>query len=63
MCVKAVELLYPLIGARGLTPDSHFLRCYRDIQAATMQINLSWDRHAASSAELLLGMQPSDPRV
>jgi 3-hydroxy-9,10-secoandrosta-1,3,5(10)-triene-9,17-dione monooxygenase len=63
MCVKAVDVLHPLIGARGLTPQSDFLRAYRDIHAATMQINMAWDRHAISAAELQLGLTPSDPRA
>lgn len=63
MCVKAVDILHPLIGARGLTPESDFMRAYRDIHAATMQINMAWDRHAISAAELQLGLTPSDPRA
>jgi 3-hydroxy-9,10-secoandrosta-1,3,5(10)-triene-9,17-dione monooxygenase len=63
MCVKAVDILHPLIGARGLTPDSDFMRAYRDIHAATMQINMAWDRHAISAAEIQLGLTPSDPRA
>lgn len=63
MCVKAVEILHPLIGARGLTPESDFMRAYRDIHAATMQINMAWDRHAISAAEIQLGLTPSDPRA
>lgn len=63
MCVKAVDILHPLIGARGLTSDSAFMRAYRDIHAATMQINMAWDRHAISAAEIQLGLTPSDPRA
>ena len=63
LCIKAVQQLYPLIGARGLTPDSDFLRAYRDIHAATMQINMAWDRHAIAAGEIQLGLRPSDPRV
>ena len=40
-----------------------FLRAYRDIHAATMQINLAWDRHAISAAEMQLGLPPTDPRA
>lgn len=63
MCVKAVDILHPLIGARGLVPESDFMRAYRDIHAATMQINMAWDRHAISAAEIQLGLTPSDPRA
>ena len=63
MCVKAVDILHPLIGARGLVPESDFMRAYRDIHAATMQINMAWDRHAISAAEIQLGLPPSDPRA
>ncbi|MEE2996378.1 MAG: acyl-CoA dehydrogenase family protein [Pseudomonadota bacterium] len=63
MSVKAVETLHPLLGARGLTPQSDFMRAYRDIHAATMQINMAWDRHAITAAELQLGLMPTDPRA
>lgn len=63
MCVKAVETLHPLIGARGLTEKSDFMRAYRDILAATMQINMAWDKHAISAGELQMGLEPSDPRA
>ena len=63
MCVRAVDLLYPLIGARGLVADSDFLRAHRDLHAATMQINMSWDRQAGAAAQVELGLEPSDPRL
>jgi len=63
MCVKAVETLHPLIGARGLTDTSDFIRAYRDLLAATMQINMAWDRHATTAAELQLGLPATDPRA
>ena len=63
MCIRAVDILYPLIGARGLVPESDFLRSYRDIHAATMQINMAWDRQAVTAGEIQLGLPPSDPRA
>lgn len=63
MCIRAVDLLYPLIGARGLTPESDFLRSYRDVHAATMQINMAWDRQAVTAGEIQLGLEPSDKRA
>lgn len=63
MCIRAVELLHPLLGAHGLVPDSDFQRAWRDIHAATMQINMSWDRGAIAAGEIQLGLAPSDPRL
>lgn len=63
MCTRAVDILHPLIGARGLVPESDFLRCYRDVHAATMQINMAWDRQAITAGEIQLGLEPSDPRA
>lgn len=63
MCIRAADILHPLIGARGLVPESDFMRAWRDIHAATMQINMAWDRHAISAAEIQLGLTPTDPRV
>lgn len=63
MCIKAVNILHPLIGARGLKPDSDFLRSYRDIHAATMQINMAWDRQAVTAGQIQLGQTPVDARI
>ena len=63
MCVKAVETLHPLVGECSLAPESDFMRAFRDVHAATMQINMAWDRHAITAAELQLGMPPTDPRA
>ena len=63
MCVKAVETLHPLVGGCSCAPESDFMRAFRDVHAATMQINMAWDRHAITAAELQLGMPPTDPRA
>lgn len=63
LCTRAVELLYPLVGARGLVADGDFLRAYRDIHAATLQINMAWDRQALPAARITLGLEPGDSRV
>lgn len=63
MSIAAVDKLYPLIGARGLRPDSDFLRSWRDVHAATMQINMAWDRQAVNAGQLQLGLTVTDPRA
>lgn len=63
LCTRAVELLHPLLGARGLVAGSDFQRAWRDIHAATMQINMSWDRQAVPAGQIQLGIAPTDPGV
>ncbi len=63
LCTRAVELLHPLLGAHGLVADSDFQRAWRDIHAATMQINMSWDRQAVPAGQIQLGIGPTDPGV
>src|SRR5262249_31302495 len=38
LCLRSIERLHPLIGARGLRNDSLFLLAWRDIHAAVSQI-------------------------
>jgi alkylation response protein AidB-like acyl-CoA dehydrogenase len=63
LCTRAVELLHPLLGAHGLVAGSDFQRAWRDIHAATMQINMSWDRQAIPAGQVQLGLDPTDPSV
>jgi len=63
LCVRALERLNPLVGARGLTPDNHFLRMFRDVHAASLQITLAWDIQAVNAGRIRFGLPSLDPRV
>ena len=63
LCVRAVERLNPLVGARGLTPDNPFLRMFRDVHAASMQITVAWDIQALNAGRIRFGLPSLDPRV
>ncbi len=63
LCVRAARTLHPLIGARGLVADGDFPRAWRDLRAATLQINMAWDRQAVSAGQVALGIDPGDPRA
>ncbi|MBL8381062.1 MAG: acyl-CoA dehydrogenase family protein [Burkholderiales bacterium] len=63
LCLRAVERLHPLIGARGLDPDSHFLRAWRDIHAAVLQFTMAWDVQAVNAGRIRFGLPSLDPRV
>jgi 3-hydroxy-9,10-secoandrosta-1,3,5(10)-triene-9,17-dione monooxygenase len=63
LCVRAVERLNPLIGARGLTPENDFLRMFRDVHAASLQITVAWDIQSVNAGRIRFGLPSLDPRV
>ncbi len=63
LCVRAVERLAPLVGARGLTRENPFLRMYSDIRAASLQITVAWDIQSINAGRIRFGLPSLDPRV
>ena len=63
LCVRSVEHLAPLIGARGLTPENAFLRMSGDIRAASLQITVAWDIQSINAGRIRFGLPSLDPRV
>ena len=63
LCVRAVERLHPLAGARGLGRDNLFLLAWRDVHAAVSQITMSWDIQTVNAGRVLFGLPPQDPRL
>jgi 3-hydroxy-9,10-secoandrosta-1,3,5(10)-triene-9,17-dione monooxygenase len=63
LCLRAVERLHPLAGARGLGQDSLFQLAWRDIHAAVSQITMAWDIQAVNAGRIQLGLPSMDPRL
>lgn len=63
LCVRAVERLYPLAGAAGLSEDSAFQRHFRDVHAIAAHIALAWDVQAVNYGSVTLGAPPPDPKI
>jgi 3-hydroxy-9,10-secoandrosta-1,3,5(10)-triene-9,17-dione monooxygenase len=63
LCLRAIERLHPLIGARGLSEDSLFLLAWRDIHAAVSQITMAWDIQAVNAGRVQFGLPAQDPRL
>ena len=42
LSIRAVERLYPLLGARGLDAANPFMRAWRDVHAVGQQITQAW---------------------
>ena len=63
LCLRAVERLHPLVGARGLDPDSPFQRAFRDIHAAVLQITMAWDIQTVNAGRVRFGLPSMDPRL
>jgi len=64
LCLRAIERLHPLIGARGINdPQSLFLLAWRDIHAAVSQITMAWDIQAVNAGRIMFGLASLDPRL
>jgi 3-hydroxy-9,10-secoandrosta-1,3,5(10)-triene-9,17-dione monooxygenase len=63
LCLRAIERLHPLIGARGINQDSLFLLAWRDIHAAVSQITMAWDIQAVNAGRITFGLPSLDPRL
>jgi 3-hydroxy-9,10-secoandrosta-1,3,5(10)-triene-9,17-dione monooxygenase len=63
LCLRAIERLHPLIGARGLRNDNLFLLAWRDIHAAVSQITMAWDIQAVNAGRVQFGLPAQDPRL
>lgn len=63
MCLRAVQRLAPLVGARGLADRHPFQRALRDVHAVCAHIALTWDVQAANYGGVLLGLPSTDPKL
>lgn len=63
LCVSAVERLYPLGGAQGLSATDPLQRAWRDAHAVSSHIALVWDVQAANYGAVRLGLPCPDPRI
>ena len=63
LCLRAVERLHPLVGARGLDRDSLFQLAWRDVHAAVSQITMAWDIQAVNAGRIQFALPSLDPRL
>jgi alkylation response protein AidB-like acyl-CoA dehydrogenase len=63
LCLRAIERLHPLAGARGLGQDNLFLLAWRDVHAAVSQITMAWDIQTVNAGRVMFGLPPQDPRL
>jgi 3-hydroxy-9,10-secoandrosta-1,3,5(10)-triene-9,17-dione monooxygenase len=63
LCLRAIERLHPIVGARGLGRDSLFQLAWRDIHAAVSQITMAWDIQAVNAGRIQFGLPSLDPRL
>ena len=59
-CVRAVDLIHSLCGARANYLDHDLQRQHRDIHAAAHQIHLSWDINGAEFGRIAAGLKPTN---
>lgn len=63
LCVRAVERLHTLTGARGIGRDSLFHLAVRDVHACVQQITMQWDTQMVNAGRVQLGLPTLDPRM
>jgi alkylation response protein AidB-like acyl-CoA dehydrogenase len=63
LCLRAVERLHALAGARRLSSSDPFQRAFRDAHAAAAQITIAWDLQAVNYGRVMFGMRPGDTRI
>lgn len=62
LCLRATERLFHLAGMRGMAPNSHIQRTWRDVHAAVSQVGIAWDPQSTNYARARFGMPIHDPR-
>ncbi|MEC8088101.1 MAG: flavin-dependent monooxygenase, partial [Pseudomonadota bacterium] len=63
LCVRAMERLNPLVGARGLKPENEFLRRFQDVHAVSLRSEVAWDIQALDAGRIKLGLPLLKPRM
>lgn len=59
-CVKAVDLIHGVCGARANYLASDLQRQHRDVHAAAHQIHLSWEINGAEFGRIAAGLKPNN---
>jgi alkylation response protein AidB-like acyl-CoA dehydrogenase len=62
-CVRAVERLFPILGAQGLMSNHPVQRGWRDLRAISHHFGLSWDIQGTLYGAVLFGLPCPDPRL
>jgi alkylation response protein AidB-like acyl-CoA dehydrogenase len=63
LCVRAVENLFPIVGAQGLMTDHPVQRGWRDLRAITHHIAMTWDVQGTNYGAVMFGLPCPDPRM
>jgi 3-hydroxy-9,10-secoandrosta-1,3,5(10)-triene-9,17-dione monooxygenase len=63
MCTRAVERLFPIVGAHGLMSDHPVQRGWRDLRAISHHFALTWDVQGTAYGAVALGLPCPDPRL
>ena len=59
-CVRAVDLIHGVCGARANYLDNALQRQHRDVHAAKHQIHLSWEINGAEFGRVAAGLKPNN---
>ncbi|HXQ50835.1 MAG TPA: acyl-CoA dehydrogenase family protein [Stellaceae bacterium] len=63
LCVRAVERLFPIVGAQGLMSDHPVQRGWRDLRAISHHLAMTWDIQGSLYGAVTLGLPCPDPKI
>ena len=63
LCVRAVDRIYDLAGMRGLSPEDHVQRAWRDVHAVASQVSVAWNAQGPNYCHARFGLPLRDPRI
>ena len=63
LCLRAVERLFPILGAQGLMHDHPVQRGWRDMRAVSHHLGMTWDIQGSLYGAVALGLPSPDPKI
>jgi alkylation response protein AidB-like acyl-CoA dehydrogenase len=63
LCLRAVERLFPIVGAQGLMNDHPAQRGWRDMRAVSHHFGMTWDIQGSYFGAVALGLPSPDAKI
>jgi resorcinol 4-hydroxylase (FADH2) len=63
LCLRAVERLFPIVGAQGLMNDHPVQRGWRDMRAVSHHFGMTWDIQGSYYGAVALGLPSPDAKI
>ncbi len=63
LCLRAVDRLFPIVGAQGLMNDHPVQRGWRDMRAVSHHFGMTWDIQGSYYGAVALGLPSPDAKI